>query len=393
MRPQYIAFHEAFDLLRKDYNKNKKYLNDKRVTFSERQILRSYIALRNNKFDETLDLMSNCTPQNDYFEGHKNLVMGIAYNNISEFKKSKVHFELSESQFDKEQDSYFLFYLYLNWYYLATNTADSDLAQSLIDKTQVLELKSKRFMVLRDLIHFDFYSNLKDYEKAKDYLTKVKDNKRFLYAADIGPYLIMSFNYYMFTEQFSDGEKVIEQLKKIRKYQLTENFKFMSSLMGYLLHDKSIYLREEDLDRTKVLNFQAQTVKYLSYGNIPDAIDFWDKLTEMNPKIYQDEFEYHGPGNLFSHCLKKAKFSVKKIPEQKLEGLGLEDKLNTLFVKDGDLYLKEDLFFLLYGVEAQSSKDLNKLSKLISRFRKKSCKNIITSHNSYVFKEITKKSA
>ena len=386
MRPLYKAFHEAFDLLRKDFIKNKKYLYDKRITFSERQILKSYVALRNNKFSDVFELMDNCTPQNDYFEAHKALVLGIAYNNASNFSSSSLNFEKAQKLFDKELDGYFLFYLYLNWYYLATNTANIGFAQNLIEKANRLEVENKRFVALRELINFDFYANKKDFEMAKIHLSNLKEHKRFLYSTDLSAYLIMSFNFHMFTHQFEMAQKNLNQLKKIRKYQLTENYKFMSSLLNYLVNDSSIYLREIDLKRTPLLNYQAQTIKHLSYGNIPDAIDYWDKLNEMDPKLYQDEFEFLGPQNLFSHCLKKAKQSLKKLPQLQLENLSLEEKLNQLFQHESDIYLKKDLFFFLYGQEAQNSKDYNKMSKLISRFRKSYDKNITSAHDSYILK-------
>jgi hypothetical protein len=393
MRPLYKAFHEAFDLLRKDFNKNKKYLNDKRITFAERQILKSYVALRNNKFSEVFELMDSCSTQNDYFEAHKQLVLGISYNNLSLFSESARCFSQSEKLFHKEEDSYFLFYLYLNWYYLATNTVNSKLAEELINKSNSLEIENNRFIALRELISFDYHANRKDYAKAKKHLNKLKENKRFLYTIDLSAYLIISFNFYMTTDEFDKAQNHLKQLKKIRKYQLTENYKFMSSLMGYLIDDSSIYLREVDLKRTPVLNYQAQTIKHLSYGNVPDALDYWEQLEELDSHLYQDEFDYLGPQNLFFHCLKKAKMNLKKLPQLQLEDLSLEDKLHKLFQNVNDIYLKNDLFFLLYGKEAEGAKDFNKLSKLISRFRKSHSKNIVSSHESYIFKDEGQKTA
>lgn len=393
MRQEYKAFHEAFDLLRKDFVKNKKYLNDKRITFSERQILKSYIAIRNNKYIEAFELLENCSPPNDYFNAHKFLILGIAHNNLSHFRMSKEYFEKCEKLFQPEHDSYFMFYLYLNWYYMASNTYDIETSKVLIEKVDRLEIFNKRFLALKTLMHLNYYTNIKEFEHAKSYLDKFKTQKRFLYSTDISASMIICFNYYMFSEQYGHARKIISQLKKLRKYHLTENYKFQSALMDYLTDDSPIYLRHEDLKRTDTLNYQAQIIKNLSYGNISKAHMYWKRLSQKNPSLYldEDEFEYKGPPNLFYQCLKKAKKTLKKNPAMHLEGLSIEQKLNELFKSVNDTYLKDDLYFILYNEKVELHKDYNKLSKVISRFKKSSGKNICSSHQSYIFKDSDKK--
>ena len=168
MNRYYKAFHEAFDLLVDDYRKNKKYLEDKRLTHAERQILHAHMAIRNNKNHDVFDLLENCTPKNEYFIAHKNLTLGMAYINTGKSHKALEYFELCIDGFIPEIDHYFIFLLYRNCYSCALNLNDKNLGSKYFDLLMTMPAKSDREKKLLDLTRFHHSILMEDLNEAQE---------------------------------------------------------------------------------------------------------------------------------------------------------------------------------------------------------------------------------
>jgi hypothetical protein len=404
MRSKYKAFHQAIDKLREDYNKHRGLLKDKRVTQAERLILKSYIEIRNNNYQKVFEYLKNCHPTEKYFKAHKNLVMGIAYNNITNYEDSTSCFMSAEQQFDHNVDIHFVFFLYLNWYYLASNTRNLVLSKQIITKVNKISAQlSLRFEALRVLINFDFLSQNGEVRAAIKKNNELKKIEHNLYHADQTSLIVMRFNFYVSIQDFLSAKQELSNLKSLRKNQLTENYKYMSSLLKFLMHDEPLYIREIEIKRTTYLYQQIKVLKLILNHDLNAAQTTWNNLANKYPKLYQDEFQYHGGNDLFNHSLKKVLILHKQYSNKpsheinfdatKKSSLTTNDLLGEIF-SDQDLIIsKDDLFKLLYKREAMTLSDDNKLAKVISRYRKKTDKNIRSKNGYFQYKTISEKSA
>lgn len=396
MRPEYKAFHQAIDKIRQDYNKYKDLLKDKRMSHAERLIIQTYVELRNNNYEKIFSYMKSCSPGEEYINAHKFLVMGIACNNITRFKEASENFELAERLFNVELDSHFLFFLYLNWYYLAINTRDKEKASTVIKEVNnITKALTPRFEALKILINFDFCAKNGDIDLATKMNNELKKVEANLYHADMTALTVIRFNFYVASKDYKKAQKEIFKLKSIRKNQLTENFKYMSSLLNFLLHNKPLYLREIETSRSPYLYTQLKVLKSLESHDFRSAEDSWQTLSSQHPDLYQDEFQYQGGNDLFSQCLSKLLLSAKRHRNQSLDeiipalqkpDMAIDETLDHLFNNQDLKISKEELFEILYKRSPQSVHDDIKLAKAISRHRKKTGKEIVSSRGYFLYK-------
>jgi hypothetical protein len=153
---------------------------------------------------------------------------------------------------------------YLNWYYLSINTRDSALSSNIIDKVNQNERPlSPRFEALKILINFDFMAKQGEVKRAQELNQLLKKVEGNFYHADMTAMIVIRFNFYIITEDFKSAQKELAKLKTIRKNQLSENYKYMSSLLIFLLYSKPLYTGLIPLpSKTLFLVFISSLTKY-----------------------------------------------------------------------------------------------------------------------------------
>lgn len=384
----YIAFHDAFDLIIRDYRKYKKNLEDKRLTHAEKLILQAHLLVRNNKNTEVFPLLDQCTPSNEYFGAHKDLVIGMAYLNTGQSQKALEVLENCESHFLPDIDHYFLFLLYRNCYTCALNLYNIPVAEEYFKLLMELGFKTPREERILKLTSFHHAILLEDAEKANTLKQELDRLKTEMSQSELPAYLINCFHLSMLKEDFKLAIEVMNEIKTLKKFHQSENYKFMHELTGYLMQDKPIYLREEDMSEMHNLNYQVQCIKALSGGDVQLAFAYWTKLQELNPQIYVDEFDYRGNKNLFALCLRKALCQTKQQRMEVPQDLSMFEKLDFIFANCNGVISKEELINLLWNQELYDKADLQKLSRLIYKYRKSTSKyDLQTHHGSYKIKE------
>lgn len=387
----YIAFHEAFDQLHINYRKNKKYLQDKRLSSVEKKLLNAHLLIRNNKSTEVFELLETCNPTNSYFHAHRQLLWGMALINTGRNEEALTFIKEAYEEFHPDYDQKFIYMAYRDSFIAGINLSDKEVCKHYLDKIKELELHDHEHRHIKQIMEFDYSVLIEDIETATKLKASLDGLKEEMVFSDLPGYLINCFHLSMLTQDFKMAKEAMNELKGIKKFHQSENYKFMSSLLGYLENDEPIYLRDEDLKDVENLNYQAQCIKSLSYGNVEEAFGYWQRLSKLNSKEYQNEFDYRGRKNLFSHCLRKA---LRKMKQERMEipaNLSLFEKLDFIFTqRDGSVISKEELFKHLWQKEVQTKDDFQKLSRLLCKYRKNTEFDIKTHHGSY---KIQKKKA
>ena len=381
------AFHEAFSLISINTRKFKLFLRDKRITHAEKTILKCHLALRDNNYKELWSLLENCTPNNDYIKGHKNLVKAIALNNVGCFSKAIKLFEKTSYKFEAGVDDKFIFLLNVNAFICSSNMHDTKRMSKYLQLSLAHTENSNREMFIKEFIKFSFYHSIEDIQAAKEILIKIEEREHQLSSSEYNTFLISYFQFFILIDDTEHAYKILKKMKNSKKYYLTENYIFMSSLLDFLTKSKPIYLREEDLQRTKNLFYQVETIKSLYQGDLENANRYWTKLQKHNPYIYKDNFIFTGKKCLFSLCLARSLDMSKEFELNINQSWTNLEKLKYIFDNTEGTISKEKIFSLVWNKEAVDKTDILKVSKLISKYKKQLNFEIKNMHGSYMIKK------
>lgn len=382
MDKQYPTFVKNFDLIIKNFKHHKRYLADKRLTQTEKKVLQAHCYIRDNKNRAALELLEQISETNEYLKAHINLLSGLAYNNISFFQRSKKRLEKAKITFQVYESKY-LFLTLVNLYTCELNLLQNKEMNKIFQELSDLEFQNIHQDLVFKRIKFNFHIHTDEFEKAYEMLDDLYENFENFKVSVKPAFLIDVFNLAIKTDNFQLAYKSLDKLKTIKKYHLTENYKFMKALLDFIDSNQAIYITEGQLQKVPMLQHQLMCIKYLAMGDRESARKHWGELRETKPHVYLDNFETNMPKCLFSIALNKANSNRSKWTFEIHDRMSKTQKLQEIFSHLEDPIKKVDLYRLIYEQEAHDKNDLLKLSKLISKFRKKSTFKIQTQFDSY----------
>lgn len=351
--------------------KAKECLQDKRLTFIEKKILEGHLLVRNNKNAEVVELLKGLASSEHLFvEAQKKLLLGIALNNLSYFKESKSYLNESAEAFQELLMPDCLFLACFNLFLVHLNLADSQEMKQTLNLLEKIPLEDgvQRLRLLR--CRFEYHAMVDDQENAKKNLKELDQKRSCLPENDAISFLVSAFMFHVKLEEFTKCQKLLVEMKKHRKYHLTENYNFMKKLLDHYVHNDPIYAYDHDFQQIPILFHQLKVIQQLEEGNDTSAREYWKLLQDVSPGTYLDEFQYRGEKCLFSLCLEKH-LQVKKddvVVEISAEASKLDILIHVLTVMKAPV-LKEHLYQHLWGALPLDKDDLKKLTKLVSRAR------------------------
>lgn len=187
---------------------------------------------------------------------------------------------------------------------------------------------------------------------------------------DIISHLVCEFMFFVQCDELNHCDKILNEMKKYRKFQLTENFNFMKRLLAHLQTNAPVYFYENDFKSTPLLSLQLKLIHCFEEKNIAGAEKTWHELGKLNPESYLPGFHYVVRKYLFSLCLEKHHSKRKDEPaRQNFEELSKLDLLLKLLTPSEAPLSKENIYEQLWDEPPQFKEDLKKLTRLISRAR------------------------
>lgn len=181
--------------------------------------------------------------------------------------------------------------------------------------------------------------------------------------------LLDIFDFYIKQEKLDKAKTVLDQMKKYRKFHLTENYNFMKHLLSNLQLNHPLWITDDDYSKIPILFHQIKCIQKLEQSNQIDALFHWNELKKIAPLVYQDEFQYQGDRCLFSLCLQKSLNNKSFKVDFEVQGNNKTELLINFLKKNPGPQSKEVLYQLLYGKELSDKSDAFKLHQLISRMR------------------------
>jgi hypothetical protein len=386
---------KIFDLVLKELNERparlEKWLDDHRLTSLEKKILVGHSWIRNNLNQKVLDEIPQL-PQSeiDFVEAHRLLLIGIAANNLSHFEQAKNFLQDSTQAFASLELHYYHFIGRFNLFLLASNQLDfKSMRQHLeVMRTIPQELALQQLRLLR--CEFIFADETNQIELARKWLAEIENVKETLPESDRISQLVSEFMFRVKLEELSEARHVLEQMKKHRKFHLSENFNYMKKLLDHLIDNKPIYAYATDFEQVPVLFHQVQLIQSLEALEKESAAEHWKVLQKMMPQVYGEPFQYLGTKCLFSLALDKhLKRENRPVVQADAHDSKVDQLISILKAHPSGLK-KAHLFELLWGEIPESKDDLKRLVRLVYKARQTHQLEIQTRKGSY-FVEIPRK--
>lgn len=380
---------KIFDQVLKELNERpgrlEKWLDDHRLTSLEKKILIGHSWIRNNLNQKVLDEIP-LLPQSEmaFVEAHRKLLIGIAANNLSRFDEAREYLAGSTEAFSALGLHYYQFMGHFNLFLLASNQLDFKSMEKNLKMMRSIpeELPVQHLRLLR--CEFIFADETNQTRAAQKWLDKIEALKESLPESDKISHLVSEFMFRVKLEELSEARLVLEQMKKHRKFHLSENFNFMKKLLDHLTDDKPIYAYATDFEQVPLLFHQVQLIQSLEALEKEAALEQWKVLQKMMPDVYGEPFKYLGTKCLFSlaldkHLGKQIETPVIKIAETDNK---VEQLISILKAHPAGLR-KAHLFELLWGEIPESKEDLKRLVRLVYKARQSHKLEIQTRKGSY----------
>ena len=378
------AFYRILFELGHSPHKAKKLLADKRLSHAEKKIIDGHLLVRNNKNQETVELLGKISPSTmPFVESQRLLLLGVALNNLSRFKEAEINLSAAGNILKTLNTQSYLFTAYFNLFLTHYNLGNTDSMFEYIKLLEHTKARNKIQGVRLYRCQFLYYSDINDFKKAEEYLHLVKLNKNEMLESDQISQLIGEFNFHVKRNNYEHCYATLAEMKKHRKFHLSENFNFIKLLLDHLCKNKAIYAYDREFRKIPLLYHQLKVIHYLESGEKESAKLHWLELNRMQPEAYQTDFSYQSRTNLFSLCLNK---HIKALPPSTIQLEKKETKTATLIelLTNSETALsKQQIYAYLWGSEAKTKADLNKLTRMISKIRETHDLNIKSRKGAY----------
>ncbi len=369
-RIKHKAFLEAMLLVNSESKKAKLFLNDKRMTFQEKTILSSFLALRDFENQDVIDVLIKMTCHDPFVDSQRHYCLGAAYNNLTQFKEAEFHLleSIRINSFKGAEVFRFgacqsLFTVYLNLHHQSG-------MQEMIHQMKTLIHIPKFGLLYIKSCEFALAIQRQEFEQAKKILPFMEKNYSTLNEHQRISYFYDLFDFHLFLDDYTGASEALDRIKRYKKYKNASHTKYMQSIIDYLDDGSTIYLYEKDFQGFPFLLQQLIVLKSLQIGDRVSAKLAWERLRHENSISYAADFHYKGPPDLFGKALAKLT-GAKVTPIIEDFGATKESKLYSLLKNAQGPIPKEALYQAIWDTEFQSKDDLMKLAKLLQRTKEK----------------------
>ncbi len=371
MKTNAKTFLHALTLLGRKPEKAKVFLNDKRLTVQEKAILKSMLLLRDNKFEEVLELISNISASDPFVESQRLQTLGGAYNNKGDPKKAIYFYNKSLDHDDAHGIPVMDFHTYYCLFILHLNFQDIKKMRSCFSKMKQFNIRSAFGDLCILTCQFHIQMSEQKYNEASDSLEELETLLPKMAEFQKMNFYIDKFDLGLRLEDYDMSRQCLEDMKQIRKFRLSANFKYMKSLLENFVQEAPMYVYEQDFIDHPILHHQLMVIKHLEEDNTEEAQKYWQKLETMNPEIYKEKFSYQGQLCIFGLCLDRYLRNKKSLILPHSDSISKEDLLFMALETSNKPLSKEKIFQIVYGDLPESKFDLQKLKSLICLVKKK----------------------
>lgn len=384
-----MSAHDRFDTYLKELiyhpERSKKWMRDKLLGSLEKKILQGHLLIRDNKSSYVVEEIKKIPDADvDFLDGHKNLLLGIAYNNMGKYSDSEDYLLRAIKTFRSLKTDYHLFTSLFNWLNVLSNVGRFAEMKEVLNEMEELNPAEKLAQVRLLRSRFIYACDMDEVDRARELLEVIHSIRSDISEYDFAAHLICEFMFFIKVEEFMNAQKTLEEIRGCRKFMASENYHFMKRLLLHLMNDDTIYVYEREFPNLSILFHQMKVIENLQANDLIQAGTHWKELQRMFPYQYKNSFDYQGDKNLFSLCLKKHLSGLQtNAPSKKYTESSKYQAAFDILQDSATPIRSNDLYRILYGKDVQSKYDLSKLAILISKVRKTHQVKILSRKGSY----------
>jgi tetratricopeptide (TPR) repeat protein len=367
----------------------KNYFEDKRMTLLEKKILEGYLYVRDNQNSQAILLVDSLAKSNyPFVEAQKFLLMGIAQNNLTQFAEAEKNLLQSLEIFNELQTVFFQFITRFNLFIIYHNINNKKMMKEnllVLERLKLVEHnQTKRLLRIK----FMYHSHLNEIDEACKALKDIEPYLSQFSESDVISHLIVVFMFYLKIGELHKCQETLQSIKAHRKYQMSDNFKFMKRMLDHLMYNSPLYCYNDDFKSMPQLFHQFKVIQALEENNKEEADKHWQALKEMSPDHHLEEYDFRGPKCLFSVCLDKHK---KVLRPKGIASINEESKIKKLLhiIETTEYPIpKAMLYEQIWGKVPESKEDINKLARMIYKIKTKFGIDIKTRKGTYYIEKI-----
>lgn len=353
-------------------------------------LLQCWLDLRDNEYSKVLKDLERIPAQSDaLLESQRLLLTGIALNNKSEPAKASTLIERSIGIMTNLEVTDLRFLAQTNLFFCHLNCKNRKGMEQVLKIQDHFSPLSPSQKITLALQHINLEKFKGDLEKAGDWVLQIKTLRSEMSESQKLQYSLSCFDLEVKKGDLEACEVILQELKGLRKFNVTANYKFMRIMLDHLIHDKTIYAYHRNFGKFPNLEAQIQVVQCLESGNRDEALKWWNKLRDQNPEAYRGKFDYRGDVCLFSLVLRKHLDIGKEndslvsnpLPERK------DLALIAILKKTSGPISKESIFQALWGIPPADKAELNRLERVVSRVRKEHGIEVVSKKGAYSLKK------
>lgn len=387
------AFLEALAVIHSDPRKGRRFLQDKRISQTEKKIITAWFLLKTCKHDEIFKLLNDVSAEgHPLVEGERKLILGITYNNCGYFHKAIDLITEACEVIDQFPLPKHHFTAISNLFVAHFNLENvSEMSNCLKSMERLLKSEfsiPKKIYLLQS--QFEYYLTAGANDEASECMKEIDLHLSYMDDALIMSHFIAKFKFFIKTDQFTLAGSILEESKQYRLFRFSPNFTFMRLALKHFLKNESLYVYKKDFIGCELLYDQLMTIQGLEESDQEKALKHWNNLRATDPKTYGENFHFNGSKCLFSLCLNKHMAGVEDEVEKIESSENNIGTLINLLTKSKTPIKKDMLFKLIWGREAQNEADDTRFKNLISYARKERGFNIAFKKGCYFIESIKK---
>lgn len=384
------TFIKALETFSVNLPKFKRFFTDRRLTHAEKNILKAKVSIRNSNFTEALEYLK-FTSSNPFIKAHQLFLQGTAYNNAAMSHEAIPLLKASYIAFIKIDHKQLAFNPLYALVITLMNQKNPTQMEFYLNEMRKMSHTAPFRQACLYRCEALYYSLINQDNKALEKINLALSLKSKKLETRKAFFLVGKFVILFKLKRCHECEEVLNEYKNTKGFVHSANYNFMKILLAHFLHDSPIYAYKKHFKDSHELEYQVNTIKELSIGEIELAKIWWSKLKEINPVLYKEDFQYSGDYGLFSACLAKhLSHNTEKTLSfniQKFMGTNQERLLHILQTAT-KTHTKEELIRMIWD-EEYTEESSSRFNKLLSRTKKKYGLDVRVRKGSYrLFKDI-----
>lgn len=378
-------YNQAVSLyLKRELDKLKKLLKSKKLTEVENKLINARMLNLENKFEESLELLSSIETESDYLMAQKYLVSAVVYGRQSMFQHSAVANQQALYYYQKIDEKKGIFQSAFN---LCVDYSRLSLDILFEHYWNIANNSKTNFAEFASLtrVKVSYYSKEKNYEMGLAALEKLKRNPKYSAMDNNETFENLQADILFRMKRYRDASHIYKKLLKNKKSLIKPRVIYESAVTDALINKRSLSSVHLMIENKSEYYFLWKILLAFQEGSPDNAYFFWGELRKINPDKYQNNFSFKEKGDADNHFSQF--YDMLKLKNRSSNFLRIEEKGNIYkllkVLEESEVPLRKEIIIERIWKVAYSPSFDARFYKLIERLKKQYRVGIIMEKSTY----------